>query len=211
MSAVVRSVVRAAPGVAVAALLAGCSAGQAGVPDLRDEADAAYVSGDATVQLIDEDRRGEPVEGVAGTTLTGEELDVADLRGSPVVLNVWGSWCGPCHEEAPDLVAAEAELAGRGVRFVGINVRDRSVEAAAGFEEEYGIGWPSLHDPGSQLLLPLAGEVPPNAVPVTVVLDDEGRVAAWLVNKVDRATLVGIVEESVGVVADGDGGAEGTG
>lgn len=179
--------------------LAGCTSGQAGVPGLREEAGRAFVSGDTTVQVIAPDERGEPVEGLAGRTLTGEDLDVADLRGGLVVLNVWGSWCGPCHGEAPDLVAAEQELGGAAdgeeVHFVGLNIRDRSVEAALGFEEEYGIGWPSLHDPDSALLLRLAGEIPTNVVPATLVLDDQGRVAARMLSQVDRATLVGVVED----------------
>lgn len=189
--------------------LAGCTSGQAGVPGLREEASEAFVSGDSTVQVLPADERGEPVVGLAGATVAGEQLDVTDLRGGLVVLNVWGSWCDPCHVEAPDLVQAEAELAdGVGpeatdVQFVGINVRDPSVEAAAGFEEEYGIDWPSLYDPDSLLLLTLTGSLPPNAVPATLVLDEEGRVAARIVGRVERATLVGVVDE----VAAGGGAA----
>lgn len=196
---------RGAVALAVAALLlAGCtSSGDVGVPGLRDEAGDAFVSGDSTVQVVPAAERGEPVEGLDGPTVDGEELDVADLRGAPVVLNVWGSWCGPCHAEAPDLVAAEGELAGLGARFVGINIRDRSTVAATGFEEEYGIGWPSLHDPDSELLLRLASDVPPNTVPATLVLDEEGRVAARLLGRVSRATLVAVVEDVVGSSAQG--------
>ena len=192
-----RTAVASALAVAAVTVLGACtSSGQDGVPGLREEAGGAFVSGDSTVTVISPEDRGEPVTGLAGPTVDGDTLDVADLAGDPVVLNVWGSWCAPCHAEAPDLVAAAAALGpGTGARFVGINIRDRSVEAAAGFEEEYGIGWPSLHDPDSQLLLRLAGDVPPNVVPATLVLDHEGRVAARLLGRVDTATLVGVVED----------------
>ena len=192
-----RTAVASALAVAAVATLGACtSSGQDGVPGLREEAGGAFVSGDSTVTVIAPEDRGEPVTGLAGPTVAGDTLDVADLAGDPVVLNVWGSWCAPCHAEALDLVAAEAALGpSTGARFVGINIRDRSVEAAAGFEEEYGIGWPSLHDPDSQLLLRLAGDVPPNVVPATLVLDHEGRVAARLLGRVDTATLVGVVED----------------
>ena len=192
-----RTAVASALAVAAVAMLGACtSSGQVGVPGLREEAGGAFVSGDSTVTVIAPEDRGEPVTGLAGPTVDGDTLDVADLAGDPVVLNVWGSWCAPCHAEALDLVAAEAALGpSTGARFVGINIRDRSVEAAAGFEEEYGIGWPSLHDPDSQLLLRLAGDVPPNVVPATLVLDHEGRVAARLLGRVDTATLVGVVED----------------
>lgn len=192
-----RTAVASALAVAAVTMFGACtSSGQDGVPGLREEAGGAFVSGDSTVTVIAPEDRGEPVTGLAGPTVDGDTLDVADLAGDPVVLNVWGSWCAPCHAEALDLVAAEAALGpSTGARFVGINIRDRSVEAAAGFEEEYGIGWPSLHDPDSQLLLRLAGDVPPNVVPATLVLDHEGRVAARLLGRVDTATLVGVVED----------------
>lgn len=196
-------------GVVAVLGVAGCSSsgeGQVGVPGLREPASRAYVSGDSSIEVLAPEQRGEPVVAVAGQTLDGDELDTADLAGSLVVLNVWGSWCAPCHAEAPELVAAEKELTAAAttgapeVRFVGINIRDRSREAAIGFEEEYGIGWPSLYDPDSLLLLPLAEDIPPNVVPSTLVLDQDGRVAARLLGKVDADTLVGVVEQVAGAV-----------
>ena len=201
----------AAAVVGVAALaLAGCTSGEAGVPGLRDDAAGAYVSGDSTVQLVAAEERGEPVEGLAGDTLAGEELDLADLRAASSSSTCGARGARPATRRRPPSSRAEAGLAGpdgpdRTSRFVGLNIRDRSVEAAAGFEEEYGIDWPSLHDPDSLLLLRLADEVPANAVPATLVLDEQGRVAARMLAQVDEATLVGVVED---VARQGPGGAE---
>ena len=114
-----------------------------------------------------------------------------------MVLNGWGSWGAPCHAEAPELVAAHEEL-GDAAAFVGIDIRDRSRQSALAFEDEYGIDWPSLYDPDSLHLLALRGTVPPQAVPATLVLDAEGRVAARILGPVESGTLVGIVTDVAG-------------
>lgn len=187
-----RTPVRALVSGAVAALvLAGCATEQGGTPELRADAERGFVSGDGSVQLVAPADR-EAVDDVAGETLDGGTLDLAELRGTPVVLNVWGSWCAPCHAEAPELVAASEEL-GETAEFVGIDIRDRSRQSALAFEEQYGITWPSLYDPDSLHLLALRGAVPPQAVPATLVLDAEGRVAARVLGQVEAGTLVDIV------------------
>jgi thiol-disulfide isomerase/thioredoxin len=142
--------------------------------------------------------RGEPVQ-LAGSTLTDDLLDVADLRGHVVVINVWGSWCVPCREEAPVLARLSREYTDDGVRFVGVNVKDNRAAALA-FEDRYGIPYPSIEDRDGQALLALSQHVPAQAVPVTLVLDSEGRVAARVIGLVREATLRALLE---GVLAEG--------
>ncbi len=134
--------------------------------------------------------RGAPIT-LAGQTLDGEELAIADLRGKPVVLNVWGSWCAPCRKEAPDLKAAAADFKGR-ASFVGINVQDNSSSARA-FETTFGITYPSLDDSSGASLLSLRDTVPLKAVPSTIVLDREGRVSARAIGAVREATLSALI------------------
>lgn len=172
------------------ALTGGCS-------DLRGTGDVEYVAGDGTVVQVAEPDRGDPVE-IAGDSLEGDPVEVADWRGDVVVVNVWGSWCGPCRAEADLLVRADEEL---DARFVGINIRDETSRALA-FEREYGVEYPSIHDPGSEQLLRFGPEHAPRATPSTFVLDREGRVAAMISGEVPS---VGTLRELVEEVAAEDG------
>jgi cytochrome c biogenesis protein CcmG/thiol:disulfide interchange protein DsbE len=89
---------------------------------------------------------GRPAPAFALQTLDGGRLSLADLRGSPVVLNFWASWCIPCRDEAPLLTAAAADYAARGLRVVGVVYQD-SAESARDFMGRYGQTYPGLLDP----------------------------------------------------------------
>ena len=133
---------------------------------------------------------------VEGETLEGERLSLDDYRGKVVVLNVWGSWCGPCRKEAPALVEAARELGEDDVAFVGINTRDSSQDQGLAFQRRYDVPYPSLFDPSGRTLLAFAGTLNPSAIPSTVVLDRDGRVAASILGEIpSRRTLVDVVED----------------
>jgi thiol-disulfide isomerase/thioredoxin len=136
--------------------------------------------------------RGDPVE-VAGETLLGGSVSTRPMRGSIVVLNVWGSWCAPCRAEAPILATASRQYSDRGVKFLGINARDNAAAARA-FEQRYEIRYPSIADTDGKAVLSLNGYVPASAVPVTVLLDREGRVAARVLGELRRATLTALLD-----------------
>jgi thiol-disulfide isomerase/thioredoxin len=134
-----------------------------------------------------------PAPKVIGNDLSGRPVDLAVLRGAPVVLNVWGSWCAPCRTEAPVLRAASAAYAGKGVRFVGINVKD-NVAAATAFERRFEIPYPSLDDQQGRVTLALADYLPASIVPATLVLDHDGRVAARVLGAVEESTLRSLLD-----------------
>jgi thiol-disulfide isomerase/thioredoxin len=122
---------------------------------------------------------------VAGELLDGGRYDVAAERGKVVVVNFWGSWCGPCRAEADDLEETYQATRDRGVTFLGINVWDDRDKARA-FEEGR-VTYPSLYDHGARLALEF--DLPPNATPSTIVLDREGRIARVSHSAVRRSTL----------------------
>lgn len=83
--------------------------------------------------------------------LRGEgEISLSDYRGSPVVLNFWASWCGPCKDEAPILAATEKAWRDRGVVFLGVDTSDNREDAMA-FEDTYGIEYESVFDVDAEL------------------------------------------------------------
>ena len=94
--------------------------------------------------------KGQPAPDIAGTTLDGAPLRLADLRGHPVVVNFWGPSCIPCRTEFPLLKAKLAQHAGDGLLVVGI-LTDDPVDLARTFVRDEGATWPTVVDPGAAI------------------------------------------------------------
>lgn len=170
--------------IAVATALSACGASR-GSP----------TASDGVVEVISADDRRE-VDPFSGKLLDGGSFDSASLAGNVVVYNVWGSWCAPCRTEAAALKQVSEETRDLGVRFVGINVRDNDAAASA-FEDTYGIEYPSITtDTSSDAVLAFGPALPPSAVPSTLIVDAEGRLAARIVGPTDYSTLTTIVTET---------------
>ncbi len=181
-------------GVAVAGvlLLAGLLAGCA---ESASTGDTGFVSSTGLIDRLPTDEREAPGP-VEGETLQGDPVSLDDLAGKVVVLNVWGSWCAPCVKEAPLLAEVAGELEGDDVAFLGINTRDPSTDPAIAFERRFEIPYPSIYDPSGRTMLAFSGVLPPSAIPSTLVIDAEGRVAARILGEVPSArTLVQLVQD----------------
>jgi thiol-disulfide isomerase/thioredoxin len=182
------------PVAALAALVAVLSLGACS--GLGSTSNKGTATGGGVYSSIPAADRDAPVA-ITGKTWDGAAIDLADYRGKVVVLNLWGSWCGPCHEEMPDIVAAEKKLSGKPVAFLGLNERDNAA-SAAGFERDYGMSWPSIADAGGRALLAFRGVLPPNSTPSTLILDAQGRVAVRIGGVVPSTlTLTELVEDTL--------------
>lgn len=172
----------------LSAAMSACSSG-------AGTGDKGYVDGTGVMTRLVAEERKKPGE-VSGTTLDGDELSLEQYAGKVIVLNVWGSWCPPCRNEARLLGAAARELAPEGVVFVGVNTKDSSPDQGLAYEKRYDVPYPSFYDPSGRTLLAFKGTLNPSAIPSTVVIDAQGRVAASILGEVrSQKTLVDLVRD----------------
>ncbi|MFJ9374320.1 TlpA family protein disulfide reductase [Streptomyces sp. NPDC101455] len=162
-------------GVAVAALvLSACSSGGTS----GGSGNTNFITGSDGIATVKKgDRQAAP--DLSGKTIDGKTLNTADYKGKVLVVNVWGSWCSPCRAEADNLVQVAKATADKDVQFVGLNTRDTSTEPAVAFEKKYEVPYPSLYDPTGRLMLRFKkGTLNPQAIPSTIVIDRDGKIAA---------------------------------
>ena len=130
---------------------------------------------------------------LSGTTLAGGPLSVSSLRGGVLVLNVWASWCEPCRDESAALGRAAQRWRPAGVRFVGLDENDTSA-AATSFLRSVAVTYPHLVDEGA--LLGRLSTWLPVAVPSTLVVDPQGRVAARVVGVVTAEQIDALIRDA---------------
>lgn len=139
--------------------------------------------------MLARQQQGQPTSGPAPdftvTTFDGETIRLSDLRGRPVVVNFWASWCPPCRKEAPLFQSLWERYRDQGVVFLGIAYVDNEQNSLA-FIEEFGITYPNAPDVGTYIskeLYLITG------VPETFVIDQNGNIADFFLYLEDEAQL----------------------
>ncbi|GAB3118632.1 TlpA family protein disulfide reductase [Glaciibacter psychrotolerans] len=174
--------------VALALILTGCASDPL-AEQYREGSNKGYIAGDGSVTEIAEANRSNPVS-FEGVTEHGKTVTSADYAGQVIVVNFWYAGCAPCRAEAPDLQKLNDEFEGAGASFLGVNVRDQAANAIA-FNETYSVTYPSVMDvDGGSMQLAFSGSIPPNAVPTTLVVDGQGRVAARILGQVSSPSIL---------------------
>jgi thiol-disulfide isomerase/thioredoxin len=112
-------------------------------------------------------------------------------------MNWWYAACAPCRAEAPDLAALSEEFADQKVQFVGVNVRD-TTETALAFDRNFGITFPSVIDAQTgSVSLAFTEVVSPQAVPTTLVITRDGKIASRILGRIDKSILRELIQTVV--------------
>ncbi|HEY7946195.1 MAG TPA: TlpA disulfide reductase family protein [Acidimicrobiales bacterium] len=128
---------------------------------------------------------GQSAPGIAATTVSGQRFVLGAYRGRFVVLNFFASWCPPCQQEQPELVAFAYGHRGAGdVALVGV-VYDDATSSARAFDADGGATWPAVVDPGGQIALQYGVRAPPE----TFLISPAGRVVAHIDGAVTASYL----------------------
>ena len=126
---------------------------------------------DVSTRVQSDTRTAQPAPALDGSSLSGGHVDLTALRGHPVVVDFWASWCGPCREEQAELNSLVTRYAARGVQFIGVDIRDDSANAKA-YVQEFHVTYPSVFDPASDDAAAFNVDAPPT----TLVIDAGGTI-----------------------------------
>jgi thiol-disulfide isomerase/thioredoxin len=190
-----RALIVATAVVAALTLSACTGSGDELAAQYREGTGQNYISGDGALTILAPGSRAQPVA-FGGETDTGEVFQSLDYPGDVLVVNFWYAGCPPCRLEAADLEALHQEFKDQGVVFIGVNIMDQAPTALT-FATEFGVTYPSVMDVNDGAVrLAFSGQVAPNAVPTTLVLDKNARVAGRISGLLsDPDVLAGMIED----------------
>jgi len=146
--------------IAAALFLAGCSQSTTALPGDGIVVDCS------SIQSIETGKKAIPLNCLD----EGSVIDLASIKG-PALVNVWGSWCGPCKDEMPifvDFYEKHRDV----VSLIGISVEEANMQDPRDFVREYGITWPNLYDEDGSTRATLG-----MGVPITLFIDEKGEIS----------------------------------
>ncbi|MDL9981616.1 TlpA family protein disulfide reductase [Microbacterium sp. ASV49] len=193
--------VKAAASVALAVLLAGglaaCTGDNPLAAQYKEGSNKGFVAADGfqTKEIAPADR-GDAVT-FTGTTDAGKTVASGDYAGDVLVVNFWYASCGPCRAEAPRLDKAVSDLSGKKVSFLGVNIRDQA-ETSQAFAQTYKVSYPSIIAVNDgQVKFDFSKATPLTSTPITIVLDQKGRVAARIIGELPEPSILTTIVNTV--------------
>jgi peroxiredoxin len=176
--------------VVAAVLTIGALAGCAEDPSIANDGNnSGYVSGSGVYKEVPPNQRKPPISGFTATLETGGKVSSSQYAGKVHVLNFWYAACGPCRVEAKNLESAYKHYKGS-VPFLGVDVYDQAPQAIV-FEKTHGVTYPSVIDTNNATVqYAYSSYVSADAVPVTLVIDRHGRVAARVTGELESPSIL---------------------
>ena len=126
------------------------------------------------------------------TTISGDNVSLAQYKGKVLLINFWATWCGPCLEEMPMLIKLQDELGDEGLQILGISVDEEGEGVVVDFVEDYNINYPIAVDEIGDMATGYGAQF---AVPTTIVIDRNGKINHRIIGLVDEATLRPLVNK----------------
>ncbi len=145
----------------------------------------------------------EPITGLSGvtminrpapdftlTTFEGNTISLQSLRGKPLVINFWASWCPPCKIEAPLIERTWRAYKERGLIFIGVNIQDRKADAL-NYIRQFNITYPNGPDPAGEITI----DYGVSGLPVTFFVSRKGEIVRRWVGAIEKSVLISSIEE----------------
>ncbi|SDZ56234.1 TlpA family protein disulfide reductase [Herbiconiux ginsengi] len=161
----------------------------------RDGGSPGFIAGDGAVIEVPEAERVAPIVLADVEDMSGIAVEIPAADARVTVVNFWYAGCAPCRAEAADLIDVARQTEGSGASFLGVNVRDTAATAQS-FIDGYRVPYPNVIDSDGAVQFAFAGEIAPNAVPTTLVLDREGRVSSRILGTAEPSILLALIKSA---------------
>ncbi|MGI5504292.1 TlpA family protein disulfide reductase [Lentzea sp. CA-135723] len=172
-------------------LLAGCTTGKDAAQIGGGDFSLVAPGGQVEIRYAPADRK--ELKGLEGESLMedGKTIKLSDYAGKPVVINIWGAWCGPCRTEAPEM----QKVFDGGTQVLGVDVKETSKDHPRDFMKDRSLTYPSIYDASARSFVNVFRGLPPNVVPSTFVVDKNHKVAAAFLEPVLATDVQKVLDE----------------